>query len=591
MPPAHEAEAERIRALPRKELQALAKELGVKANGKTVTILDDVLAALEAQVSSAEASPLEQKPGSPNHTASPAQDTGCHRACPVSHEQTGAACQHEMSAASPENAHIESEHARTKQVPTASNVSGSHFQEASMAVQHAEQVNSAADPPPEPVTVSSNPFFEPANAVPSTAADDVRLTDIPKGTTAQQTMTDAPAVLPAEAGQDAAEPMQLPSGDHLLPTYISGISPGANAMAAGPSAAAVEAAKPQQGNDGADVLGTATRSEAVTIPDNDNVTAVQACVVQLDPPSAAETDADRPGNLAATPNETDLAATASISVQQSSQNAQHSLDEAAAGEPTANPDELSMAAMETDAALEALATEPGPEAASLPGQLQSAHKAFVKGRESGIWQGAKQVQLQDLETQWDTYKAGTKRGLELPNLADVHQRSVALAESGFTTADSPNIRASTRSAIHLPAAGSKRKAGDIDETGAEKLEPAQQPPAKRQTPAKRAAWNSPFRPARTAVPRIPSASALQPRDNVDASLTPSGRKILHAKRTLSLKEPSVPDKPAEAIARDTQPGPARKLAPPKPPSHVDRAKKAAEVFTARRAAALAKARE
>ncbi|KAK9862422.1 hypothetical protein WJX84_004923 [Apatococcus fuscideae] len=393
MPPAHEAEAERIRALPRKELQALAKELGVKANGKTVTILDDVLAALEAQVSSAEASPLEQKPGSPNHTASPAQDTGCHRACPVSHEQTGAACQHEMSAASPENAHIESEHARTKQVPTASNVSGSHFQEASMAVQHAEQVNSAADPPPEPVTVSSNPFFEPANAVPSTAADD------------------------------------------------------------------------------------------------------------------------------------------------------------------------------------------------------SAHKAFVKGRESGIWQGAKQVQLQDLETQWDTYKAGTKRGLELPNLADVHQRSVALAESGFTTADSPNIRASTRSAIHLPAAGSKRKAGDIDETGAEKLEPAQQPPAKRQTPAKRAAWNSPFRPARTAVPRIPSASALQPRDNVDASLTPSGRKILHAKRTLSLKEPSVPDKPAEAIARDTQPGPARKLAPPKPPSHVDRAKKAAEVFTARRAAALAKARE
>ena len=26
------------------------------------------------------------------------------------------------------------------------------------------------------------------------------------------------------------------------------------------------------------------------------------------------------------------------------------------------------------------------------------------GRESGIWQGAKQVQLQDLESQWDTYK-------------------------------------------------------------------------------------------------------------------------------------------------------------------------------------------
>lgn len=58
-----------------------------------------------------------------------------------------------------------------------------------------------------------------------------------------------------------------------------------------------------------------------------------------------------------------------------------------------------------------------------------------------------------------------------------------------------------------------------------------------------------------------------------------------------MQDPSVPDKPAEANIRDVHPGAARKVAPLKPPSHVDRAKKAAEVFTARRAAALAKARE
>lgn len=54
-----------------------------------------------------------------------------------------------------------------------------------------------------------------------------------------------------------------------------------------------------------------------------------------------------------------------------------------------------------------------------------------------------------------------------------------------------------------PAAGSKRKAGDIEDGAADRAasELTQQPPAKKQTPAKRAAWNSPCRPMRTAVPR------------------------------------------------------------------------------------------
>ena len=58
-----------------------------------------------------------------------------------------------------------------------------------------------------------------------------------------------------------------------------------------------------------------------------------------------------------------------------------------------------------------------------------------------------------------------------------------------------------------------------------------------------------------------------------------------------MQDSCVTEKPAEASTRDAQQGASRKAAPPKPPSHVDRAKKAAEVFTARRAAALAKARE
>ncbi|KAK9834246.1 hypothetical protein WJX84_011764 [Apatococcus fuscideae] len=236
----------------------------------------------------------------------------------------------------------------------------------------------------------------------------------------------------------------------------------------------------------------------------------------------------------------------------------------------------------------------GQNSAVVPDERQpSAQKAFVKGRESGIWQGANQMQLQDLESQWNTYKAGTLRGLELPNLADVQQRSAALAESGFTTADSPNIRESTRTAMHLqPAAGVKRKAGEVDVGIEDKgAEVGQQPPAKRQTPAKRAAWNSPYRPTRLGIPRAPSGSALQPRENVDASLTPSGRRILHAKRTLSLKDNVDQDKAADIPMRDGQQAPPRKAAPPKAPSHVDRAKKAAEAFTARRAAALAKSRD
>ena len=36
------------------------------------------------------------------------------------------------------------------------------------------------------------------------------------------------------------------------------------------------------------------------------------------------------------------------------------------------------------------------------------HQLRDAGRESGIWQGANQMQLQDLESQWNTYKVDTQ---------------------------------------------------------------------------------------------------------------------------------------------------------------------------------------
>lgn len=65
-------------------------------------------------------------------------------------------------------------------------------------------------------------------------------------------------------------------------------------------------------------------------------------------------------------------------------------------------------------------------------------RAYEKGRKSGLWQGAAEVGLKELEQQWDDVKAKPAiRGWSLPSMSDVKAKSTALKASGFTTVGSP----------------------------------------------------------------------------------------------------------------------------------------------------------
>ncbi|DBB07301.1 TPA: hypothetical protein ACH3X3_008802 [Trebouxia sp. C0006] len=76
-----------------------------------------------------------------------------------------------------------------------------------------------------------------------------------------------------------------------------------------------------------------------------------------------------------------------------------------------------------------------------------ARDAFERGRKSGIWQGSTEVELRQLERQWDDYKSVATRGWDIPNLQDVQAKSHALEASGFATVHSPLISKATQDAM------------------------------------------------------------------------------------------------------------------------------------------------
>ena len=244
----------------------------LQANGKTVTILEDVLTALESQISLAEASPSEQQPGNTLDTAIPAQATEDDVPDADSPEQGTAASQHKRSALSPEDAHPKSGPVEAAQRQAASNAPT--LLPEPTPVQASNSATCAADPSAEPVIVSSNPVFEPANAVPSeTAANDASLTELSYNTMAQPTEMDAAAVSPSivDAGAqiNAAEPIVLPLLNHLQPNTISNVSPGAALMAAEPAAAAVKATASE--TDSAAILVDGMPREPVGTTGNDGI--------------------------------------------------------------------------------------------------------------------------------------------------------------------------------------------------------------------------------------------------------------------------------------------------------------------------------
>ncbi|KAK9811586.1 hypothetical protein WJX72_006589 [[Myrmecia] bisecta] len=209
---------------------------------------------------------------------------------------------------------------------------------------------------------------------------------------------------------------------------------------------------------------------------------------------------------------------------------------------------------------------------SVTGMESPMQRAFERGRKSGLWQGSTEVALRQLERQWDSYKDTSNRKWSLPRLEDVQAKSDALADSGFTTVDSPNIRTSTKQGLNLaPSSGTKRKAREEDTEGQEQRPSAPksakqhrgQAPSHRQP---RAACFSPLRPKNTPVFRptaTPERCTLMTKPDAACRDTP---------RPLGL-----PPRP------DTTPGKGLKAAAP-----VDRARKAEAAFAARRAAAMAK---
>ncbi|KAL0032631.1 hypothetical protein WJX77_011729 [Trebouxia sp. C0004] len=253
-----------------------------------------------------------------------------------------------------------------------------------------------------------------------------------------------------------------------------------------------------------------------------------------------------------------------------------------------------------------------------------AQDAFERGRKSGIWQGSTEVELRQLERQWDDYKSVATRGWDLPNLQDVQAKSDALEASGFATVHSPLISKATQDAMAKQGAkGGKRKARS--EEGKEELAAAGKAAGQSRKVVKRAQGHTPSRkggpPVSTLKGQSPAAKGPGPSSSTPLRHLNGARgvqgglsRLAHSTHAADVENaakasngtPAAQGKvdgseggggaspfSVGATQKESMAGvKATKVTGiPKPRPAIDRAKKAEATFAARRAAALAKVKK
>ncbi|KAA6428155.1 MAG: hypothetical protein FRX49_01751 [Trebouxia sp. A1-2] len=250
------------------------------------------------------------------------------------------------------------------------------------------------------------------------------------------------------------------------------------------------------------------------------------------------------------------------------------------------------------------------------GMDSPARDAFERGRKSGIWQGSTEVELRQLERQWDDHKSVATRGWDIPNLQDVQAKSDALEASGFATVHSPLISRATQG-----AKGGKRKARS--EEGEEGVAAGKAAGQSRKV-VKRAQGHTPSRKGGPLVSTLrgqsPAAKGPMPSStplrhlNGARGVQGGLSRLAHSTHAADIENAAKASNGTPA-AQDKMEGPeggggaspfcagatqkesiagvkaSKMTGIPKPRPAMDRAKRAEATFAARRAAALAKVKK